>query len=125
MRTMGKSWTWSSFSSSSSNLKLATIIIFITIMIFILSLLNVFLISLLGSRASLFTFKSSSIDEEIADKQEDTGISEKEMEDLAAILAERILQVLIFSAKFSPVITPQNFVNSQLLFQHAGVTGYK
>ena len=50
---------------------------------------------LLGSRASLFTFKSSSIDEEIADKQEDTGISEKEMEDLAAILAERILQVFL------------------------------
>lgn len=48
--------------------------------------------SVTGSRASLFTFKSSSIDEEIADKQEDTGISEKEMEDLAAILAERILQ---------------------------------
>ena len=71
----------------------------------------------------MFTFKSSSIDEEIADKQEDTGISEKEMEDLAAILAERILQVLIFSAKFSPVITPQNLVNSHLLFQHADVTG--
>ena len=43
----------------------------------------------------MFTFKSSSIDEEIPDKQEDTGISEKEMEDLAAILAERILQVFL------------------------------
>jgi len=40
----------------------------------------------------MFTFKSSSIEEEGADRPED-GATEKEMEDLAAIQAERILQV--------------------------------
>lgn len=40
----------------------------------------------------MFTFKSSSIEEEGADRPED-GVTEKEMEDLAAIQAERILQV--------------------------------
>lgn len=44
-----------------------------------------------GSRASMFTFKSSSVEEEGADRPED-GVTEKEMEDLAAIQAERILQ---------------------------------
>lgn len=44
-----------------------------------------------GSRASMFTFKSSSMEEEGADRPED-GVTEKEMEDLAAIQAERILQ---------------------------------
>lgn len=37
----------------------------------------------------MFTFKSSSIEEEGAED----GATEKEMEDLAAIQAERILQV--------------------------------
>lgn len=41
----------------------------------------------------MFTFKSSSVEEEGADRPED-GVTEKEMEDLAAIQAERILQVL-------------------------------
>jgi len=40
----------------------------------------------------MFTFKSSSIEEEGADRPED-GATEKELEDLAAIQAERILQV--------------------------------
>ena len=40
----------------------------------------------------MFTFKSSSIEEEVADRP-DVGATEKEMEDLAAIQAERILQV--------------------------------
>jgi len=40
----------------------------------------------------MFTFKSSSIEEEGADRPED-GATEKEIEDLAAIQAERILQV--------------------------------
>lgn len=40
----------------------------------------------------MFTFKSSSIEEEGADRPED-GATEKEMEDLAALQAERILQV--------------------------------
>ena len=40
----------------------------------------------------MFTFKSSSIEEEGVDRPED-GATEKEMEDLAAIQAERILQV--------------------------------
>lgn len=48
--------------------------------------------SVTGSRASMFTFKSSSIDEDAPDKQDDTGASEKEMEGLAAIMAERVLQ---------------------------------
>ena len=52
---------------------------------------------LLGSRASMFTFKSSSIDEDAPDKQDDTGASEKEMEGLAAIMAERVLQVFLSS----------------------------
>ena len=40
----------------------------------------------------MFTFKSSSVEEETPEKQED-GITDKEMEDLASILAEKILQV--------------------------------
>lgn len=48
--------------------------------------------NLLGSRASMFTFKSSSVEEETPEKPED-GITDKEMEDLASILAEKILQV--------------------------------
>ena len=40
----------------------------------------------------MFTFKSSSIEEEGGDRPED-GATEKEMEDLAALQAERILQV--------------------------------
>ena len=42
----------------------------------------------------MFTFKSSSIEEEATEKPED-GATDKEMEDLAAIMAERILQVFI------------------------------
>ena len=40
----------------------------------------------------MFTFKSSSVEEETPEKPED-GITDKEMEDLASILAEKILQV--------------------------------
>ena len=40
----------------------------------------------------MFTFKSSSIEEEGPERAED-GATDKEMEDLAAIRAERILQV--------------------------------
>ena len=47
---------------------------------------------MLGSRASMFTFKSSSVEEDVPEKPDD-GATDKEMEDLAAIMAERILQV--------------------------------
>jgi len=47
--------------------------------------------SITGSRASMFTFKSSSIEEDVPEKADD-GTIDKEMEDLAAIMAERILQ---------------------------------
>lgn len=47
---------------------------------------------LIGSRASMFTFKSSSVEEEGAERTEE-GATEKELEDMAAIMAERILQV--------------------------------
>ncbi|KAM7433227.1 WD repeat-containing protein 78 [Porites harrisoni] len=47
--------------------------------------------SFTGSRASMFTFKSSSVEEETPEKPED-GITDKEMEDLASILADKILQ---------------------------------
>lgn len=40
----------------------------------------------------MFTFKSSSVEEETPEKPED-GITDREMEDLASILAEKILQV--------------------------------
>jgi len=40
----------------------------------------------------MFTFKSSSVEEETPEKPED-GITDKEMEDLASVLAEKILQV--------------------------------
>ncbi|KAJ7383395.1 WD repeat-containing protein 78 [Desmophyllum pertusum] len=51
--------------------------------------------SITGSRASMFTFKSSSIEEEGVGERTEDGATEKEMEDLAAIMAERILQVSI------------------------------
>lgn len=51
-----------------------------------------FFINVLGSRASMFTFKSSSIEEDVPEKADD-GTIDKEMEDLAAIMAEKILQV--------------------------------
>ena len=41
----------------------------------------------------MFTFKSSSVEEEGADRPAEDGATEKEMEELAAIQAERILQV--------------------------------
>lgn len=47
---------------------------------------------LTGSRASMFTFKSSSVEEE-GPERNDEGATEKELEDMAAIMAERILQV--------------------------------
>ena len=40
----------------------------------------------------MFTFKSSSVEEEGAERTEE-GATEKELEDMAAIMAERILQV--------------------------------
>ena len=40
----------------------------------------------------MFTFKSSSVEEETPEKPED-GVTDKEMEDLASVLAEKILQV--------------------------------
>lgn len=40
----------------------------------------------------MFTFKSSSIEEDAPEKTED-GANDKEMEDLAAVMADRILQV--------------------------------
>lgn len=40
----------------------------------------------------MFTFKSSSIEEDVPEKADD-GTIDKEMEDLAAIMAEKILQV--------------------------------
>ena len=40
----------------------------------------------------MFTFKSSSIEEEGPERTDD-GPTDKEMEDMAAIMAERILQV--------------------------------
>lgn len=43
----------------------------------------------------MFTFKSSSVEEDVPEKPGD-GVTEKEMEDLAAIMAERILQVTSF-----------------------------
>lgn len=47
--------------------------------------------SITGSRASMFTFKSSSVEEE-GPERTDEGATEKELEDMAAIMAERILQ---------------------------------
>ena len=40
----------------------------------------------------MFTFKSSSVEEE-GPERNDEGATEKELEDMAAIVAERILQV--------------------------------
>lgn len=40
----------------------------------------------------MFTFKSSSVEEE-GPERTDEGATEKELEDMAAIMAERILQV--------------------------------
>ena len=40
----------------------------------------------------MFTFKSSSVEEE-GPERTDEGVTEKELEDMAAIMAERILQV--------------------------------
>lgn len=40
----------------------------------------------------MFTFKSSSVEEE-GPERTDEGTTEKELEDMAAIMAERILQV--------------------------------
>ena len=51
-----------------------------------------FFFFLTGSRASMFTFKSSSVEEEGPERTEE-GATEKELEDMAAIMAERILQV--------------------------------
>ena len=53
---------------------------------------KVLIFFLTGSRASMFTFKSSSVEEE-GPERTDEGATEKELEDMAAIMAERILQV--------------------------------